>query len=193
MPPVPAKLTSQGKLAVRYDDREGSVVRAELYYFTPSAWRGDRLGRLRIPVADYHPHYVMHEMSHVVQYSFPRDSKPPAWIIEGIAEYEGFFHTTEYNRTTAIDSLIRYVHRNDREKILCCLTLGGSGIATSSIYAGGAVIMLFLAERFGEGIHAELFTAPLAEVLERRGTTVAETFAELRAWFQQRARALNGR
>ena len=105
MPPVPAKFTSQGKLGVRYDHGDDSVVRAELYYLTPSAWRGDRLGRLRIPVADYHPHYVMHEMSHVVQYSFPGDSKPPAWIIEGIAEYEGFFHTTEYNRTTAIDSL----------------------------------------------------------------------------------------
>ena len=51
--------------------------------------------------------------------------------------------------------------------------------------------MMFLAERFGEGIHAELFTAPLAEVLEQRGTTVGEMFAELRTWFQQRARALN--
>ena len=191
MPPVPAKFTRQGRLAVRFDDRDGSVVRAELYYLTPSVWRGDRLGRLQIPVADYHPHYVMHEMAHVVQYSFPRDSKPPSWIIEGLAEYEGFFHTTEYNRTTAIDSLIRYVHKYDREKILCCLTLDAQpGIATSSIYAGGALIMLFLAERFGEGIHAELFTAPLAEVLEQRGTTVAETYRELRAWFEQRVQAL---
>ncbi|MDE0099866.1 MAG: hypothetical protein OXM87_09720 [Truepera sp.] len=191
MPSVPSRFTYQGKLGVRYDHGDDSVVRAELYYFTPSAWSGNRLGGLGIPAKDYHPHYVMHEMTHVVQYSFPRDSKPPAWIIEGIAEYDGFFHTTEYNRTTAIDLLIRHVHRNDREKIFCCLTLDAQpGVATTSIYYGGAVIMTFLAERFGEGIHAELFTAPLAEVLERRGTTVAETYRELRAWFEQRVQAL---
>ena|GEM_PF-4898221 len=50
--------------------------------------------------------------------------------------------------------------------------------------------MLFLAERFGEGIHVELFTTPLEDLLEQRGMTVEETFAELQAWFDQRARAL---
>ena len=143
---------------------------------------------------DYHPHYVMHEMSHVVQFGFPENSRPPSWIIEGLAEYDGFFYTTEYNRTTAIDSLIRYVHQYDREKMICCRTLDGqSEITTSSVYAGGAAIMLFLAERFGEGIHVELLTTPLGDLLEQRGMTLEETFAELQAWFEQQVQARNGR
>ena len=36
-----------------------------------------------------------------------------------------------------------------------------------------------------------IFTAPLEDLLEQRGTTVEETFAELQAWFEQRTRALN--
>ena len=192
LPPVATGYTSQGLVRTACCVDDGSGYRAEIHYLTPSAWRGYALGRLDIPVSDYHPHYVMHEMSHVVQLSFESESRsePPTWIIEGLAEYDGFFYATEYNRTTAIDSLIRYVHQRDREKIFCCLTLGSSGISTSSVYYGGAAIMMFLAERFGEGIHVELLTTPLTEVLEQRGTTVAETFAELRAWFEQRVQAL---
>ena len=191
MPPVRTVSTREGDSGVRYDLEDDSVAHAELYYFTPSAWSGDRFGRLRIPAKDYHPHLITHEMAHVVHLGVVRPGWwPPIWISEGLAEYDGFFYATEYNRTTAIDSLIRYVHQRDREKIFCCRTLGDSGIAMSSIYAGGAVIMLFLAERFGEGIHVELLTTPLTEVLEQRGTTVAETFAELQAWFEQRVQAL---
>ena len=192
LPPVATGYTSQGltRAGCCYGDYEDGPVYAEIHYLTPSAWSGDRLGGLDIPVADYHPHYVMHEMSHVVQFGFDSGWYPPTWIIEGLAEYDGFFHTTAYNRTTAIDSLIRYVHRYERERVFCCRTLGNSGIATSSFYYGGAVIMIFLAERFGEGIHVELLTTPLKKVLERRGTTVTKTFDELRAWFEQRVRAL---
>jgi hypothetical protein len=146
------------------------------------------LGGLGIPVADYHPHYVMHEMSHVVQFGLESGSGPPTWIVEGLAEYDGFFYTTAYNRTTAIDSLIRHVYY-EREQIFCC----SSGISTSSVYYGGAAIMLFLAERFGEEIHVELLTTPLEDVLEQRGTTVEETYGELQAWFEQQVQALNGR
>ncbi len=189
LPPVPTQYTSEGLVQVKCCWTEG-LVSAELHYLTPSAWLDNPLGGLGIPAKDYHPHYVMHEMLHVVQYSFPQGSRSPSWIIEGLAEYDSFFYTTRYNRTTAIDLLIRHVHRYDREKIFCCRTLGSSGIATTSVYYGAAVIMMFLAERFGEGIHVDLLTTPLEEVLKRRGTTVTKTFDELRAWFEQRVQAL---
>ena len=192
LPSVATKRTSRGLTNMSCCHGNGPVY-AEIHYLTPSAWSGNRLGGLDIPAKDYHPHYVMHEMSHVVQLGFPQDTRPPYWIIEGLAEYDAFFYTTEYNRTTAIDSLIWYVHQLDREKILCCRTLGRSGITTTSVYYGGATIMLFLAERFGEGIHVELLTTPLGDLLERRGTTVEETFAELQVWLEQRARALTPR
>lgn len=183
MPSVRTAATREGDFGVRYDDRDGSVVLAELYYFTPSAWEvhDDVWGRLSIPLEDYHPHFAMHEMAHVVHRGVVRRGWwPPTWISEGLAEYDGFFYSTRYNRTTAIKSLIRLVR--DQKQIFCCLTLDAQlGMTTTSIYAGGGVIMMFLAERFGEGIHVDLLTTPLADVLEQRGTTVAETFDELRA------------
>ena len=185
LPPVPTQYTSEGLVRTACCYKDGSGYRAEIHYLTPSVWSGNRLGNLGIPVADYHPHYVMHEMSHVVQYGFPQDSRPPAWIIEGLAEYDAFFYSTEYNRTLAIDSLIRRVH-SEREQLTCC----SSGISTSSLYYGGAVIMIFLAERFGEEIHVELLTTPLEDLLVRRGTTAEETYDELLAWLEQRVQAL---
>ena len=131
LPPVATKYTSEGVFHTRCC--HGNVPsRAEIYYLTPSVWSGDRFGRLQMPAKDYHPHYVMHEMMHVVQYGFPQYTRPPSWIIEGLAEYDGFFYSTAYNRTTAIDSLIRYVHQYDREKIICCRTLDGRSEITAT-------------------------------------------------------------
>ena len=195
LPPVATQYTRPGRVITHCCKADGSVVHAELHYLTPSVWRDDVWGGIfDVPAEDYHPHYVMHEMSNLMHYSLEPGSRLTLWLREGLAEYDGLFYTTAANRTTAIDSLIRYVHEYERETIFCCRTLdGSSGITTSSRYVGSVVIMIFLAERFGEGIHAELFTAPLEDLLERRGMTVEETFAELQAWFEQRVQALRGR
>ena len=46
--------------------------------------------------------------------------------------------------------------------------------------------MMFFAERFGEAVHKEMLTTPLADVLRSRGMTVDRAFSELRAWFQRK-------
>ena len=190
LPSVPTRYAYTGRFGAWCCYGDGPFY-AEIHYLTPSVWSGDVLGGLRIPAEDYHPHYLMHLILWVVHHGLTPDSVPPAWIGRGLAEYEAFFHTTAYNRTTAIDSLIRRVHQSEREQIF--LTLGGTGITTTSTYYGAAAIMMFLAERFGEEIHVDLLTTPLEDLLEQRGTTAAETFAELQAWFEQRVQALNGR
>ena len=128
----------------------------------------------------------MHEMMNLLHYVLESGSRLVSWMREGLAEYDGYFHTTEYNRTTAVDSLIQRVDQRERGEIYCCRTLDDhDGISTSSTYYGSAVIMLFLEEQFGEEIHTELFRTPLRELLERNGKTVEETFDDLEEWFNQ--------
>ena len=114
LPPVATQGTRRGEVInyCCYED-DGSGYHAEIHYLTPSAWGRLALGPLWIPVEDLHPSLVVHEMSNLMHYSLEPDSRLTSWIREGLAEYDGFFYSTAYNRTTAIDSLIRYVHQHD--------------------------------------------------------------------------------
>ena len=47
----------------------------------------------------------------------------PSWVTEAQAEFDGIFHSSDYNRTVSYDSLIRHVHLNTRGQIFCCATL----------------------------------------------------------------------
>ena len=92
--------------------------------------------------------------------------RPPSWIREGLAEYDGYMHTTPYNKNEAIVDLIAYVDRHERGTFACCSTLGEEEqMSTTSVYYGGALAMLFLAERLGEGNHVWLFRMTLNELL----------------------------
>ena len=194
LPPVPTQDTNAERFGSHCCEGDGSVYHLEIHYLTPSAWPDGTWGPLDIPFEDSHPHQLTHLMSRNmhyslnVHYSLESGSRPPFWIIEGLAEYDGYFYTTAYNRTTAIDSLIRHVY-SERGQITCC----NSRVVATSPYHSWPAIMMFLAERFGEGIHVELLTTPLEEVLKQRGATVEETFDELQVWLEQRARTLNSR
>ncbi len=93
---------------------------------------------------------------------------------EGLAEYDAYYYTTQWNRTVAVDRLLGYVDRYDRNKIYCCRTLATRTISTppGGVLDAGAVLMMFLAEHFGENIHIQLLRSPLDDVLARRATTV---------------------
>ena len=89
---------------------------ARIPYLTPShpewatrpAWGG-----MSLPPDDFHAKNLMHEFTHAAQFTVGAITWPPRvpwWISEGLAEYEGMFHTTENNRTEGYDNLVRYVH-----------------------------------------------------------------------------------
>lgn len=169
----------------RYTDR--AEYHAEIHYFTPSLWTPP-LGGLRYPTGrDYHAHYVVHEMLNLLHYSLEDGSyRMPSWLREGLAEYDGYFYTTEWNRTVAIDRLVDRVHSQHREEIFCCQTLRAERqtISTTSRYYGSAVIVMFLAEKFGEEIHGRFFEDELGELIHRRGLEVDVVFQEFVAWFE---------
>ena len=195
LPPAPTARTSRGYIGFttgRRSDLSNGAWRAELHYLTPSAWGSPPYGGLSYPSAEeYHAHYIVHETMHVVQFGLEDTSGYDAqkWIWEALAEYDGYVHTTEWNRTEAIYRLFDRSEEKDLPAAICCcrtLRGGASAMATSDTYYGGAIVMMFLAEHFGEGIHVELFAAPMADPVLARGTTLDEAFTRFQAWYTEK-------
>ena len=80
----------------------------EIHIMTPSS---PDYGR---PVDDFIK-TLTHEMMNALHYEArePPNRSPPLWILEGLAEYEGYFGTTPGNRAK-VDWLIEYVYENLR-------------------------------------------------------------------------------
>lgn len=195
LPPVPTARTGRGYIGFTTGSRSdlgNGAWRAELHYLTPSAWGDPPYGGLGYPSAEeYHAHYIVHETMHVVQFGLEDTGNHDAqkWIWEALAEYDGYFHTTEWNRTEAVYRLFdRSEERDLPATIHCCRTLRGTSpaMATTDAYYGGAIVMTFLAEHFGEAIHAALFTAPMADVMSARGTTVDDAFTQFQGWYPEK-------
>ena len=138
-------------------------------------------------MADYHAHYLTHEMMHTIQNTL--ESDVGRWIWEALAEYDAYLHTTIWNRQGGINNLLELTHYSDKEHIIYGQSLDGREYLMTEkneAYVGGTVIMLYLAERFGESIHKDLLMHPMSEILEERGATVAEEFDGLVSWFWAR-------
>ena len=195
LPPAPTARTGRGYVGFTTGSRSdlgNGAWRAELHYLTPSAWGDPPYGGLGYPSAEeYHAHYIVHETMHVVQFGLEDAGNHDAqkWIWEALAEYDGYFHTTEWNRTEAVYRLFdRSEEKNLPATIHCCRTLRGTSpaMATTDVYYGGAIVMTFLAEHFGEAIHAGLLAAPMADLMLARGTTVDEAFTHFQSWYPEK-------
>ena len=195
LPPTPTARTSRGYIGFITGSRSdlgNGAWRAELHYLTPSAWGSPPYGGLGYPSAEeYHAHYIVHETMHVVQFGLEdiNEYDAPKWIWEALAEYDGYFHTTEWNRTEAIYRLFdRSEEKNLPAAIYCCRTLRGErpAMVTTDVYYGGALVMTFLAEEFGEELHAELFAGHMADLMPARGATVDEAFTRFQSWYTEK-------
>lgn len=144
---------------------------------------------------DYHAKTLVHEYVTVGHQVVKRSKESgwtsgPSWFVQGLEEHDGIFHTTDENRTEGFAALLRYATDRLRTEIHCCRTLGEPTIGTSDAYFGGTLILRFLAEVYGEQIHAALlrsveptFGAALAAELGWRGVTIEDAFAAMRTWF----------
>lgn len=168
-------------------------------YLAPShsAWDASTTwGGMQLPPADYHAKNLVHEFTHAIQRSAWGDGTTiPRWVSEGLAEYEGMFNATDYNRTGGFASLVRYVY--GRRSLLECCSGNPPTISTQDIYFGGALIMKYLADTFGEDIHVRLvrhrhpsLEAAFAAEVEAGGSTMWETYDNLLAWLGERHNSL---
>ena len=206
LPPVATAATRQGvvRFACCYNDRYGTlgnngttVQHAEVHYLTPSAWepwcchplnpgKGEALGGLAQPPEYYHPHYVTHEVMHYFQHVCCREDardrgyRVPSWITEGMAESDGYRHTSEWSRTEAVRRLgLKFV---DDE--LGSVIWGRSldlvrSLHVTDLYWAGGFVMNYLAETYGDDIHRELLLDDIGTVLERRHSSVTDLFVDL--------------
>lgn len=165
-------------------------VSLEIHIMTPSSRDYGR------PVDDFIK-TLTHEMMNTLHYEArePPNLSPPLWIREGLAEYEGYYNTTPGNRAK-VDWLIDYVYENKRDSILYGRTLldDVAQIMSTDRYYGSTVVLIFLADQFGEDLHAQLFEEPLSELLhERYGTTALQAFEDLRVWLYRKHQAIDDR
>ena len=182
-----------------------SGIYSQIPYLTPShrEWNArSTWGGMRLPPDDYHAKNLVHEFFHAgqrVMWGSVERRPVPQWVHEGLAEYEGMFNSTEHNRTEGFDSLVRYVHDRIPDRLYCCQTAGSTlpTFGSTDIYFGGALILKYLADAFGEDINVRLtrhqypsFEEALMAELETEGTTVQETFSGLQAWLEQKYRGL---
>ena len=180
---------------------------SQIPYLTPSHpdWDASPTwGRMRLPPDDYHAKVLVHEFTHAGQrviWGSVNTRPVPQWVHEGLAEYEGMFNATEHNRTVGFDSLVRYVHDRIPDRIFLATPLGSDqpSITTSDWYFGGALIMKYLADRFGEDIHRRLvrhthssFDEAMAAEFEAAGTSAPQVFEDLQAWLTEKRQQIGG-
>ena len=188
LPPAPTQYTNRGLATLLCCSQNTG----EIHYMTPSspAYGGGTLGRLRLSADDYHSKTLIHEYI-TVGHTRVSEDKPrgfryysaPSWFHQGLEEYDGTFHSTESNQTTGYEQLLDYADRSLRDTFY--------NFGSSSIYFGGMLLLRFLAEQFGEEIHADLlksaqptFAQALDEELALHDRTVSEAFDDFQRWFE---------
>jgi len=139
---------------------------------------------------DYHAKVLMSEYIPIGHYAVQDARGPggwqyydaPEWFVQGLQEYDGIFHTTDTNRTLTAGRLFAWAKRNTA-KFSCC----SPKLQIVDAYNGGATFLAFLADEFGEGIHARLlrssaktFDAALDNETKRYSRD--ELFARFRKW-----------
>ena len=190
LPPVSTRLTNWGTVGWTAGGNDRTPFQKELHYLAPSAPSNRRFFS---PAAktNYHARLIVHEITHFVQGSLTHrpngpDFRPQHWVREGHAEYEGYFHSTEWNRTTAVDRLLAESKEdNSGAGIFCCRTLRNSSatIDMEDVYDGGALATMFLAELFGEDFLPGLFQSDLRVLVRDEGTTIQQMFTRFRTWY----------
>jgi hypothetical protein len=110
----------------------------------------------------------------------------PKWFVQGLQEYDAIFHSTDNNRTTTSKLLYAWANQNP-STFSCC----SPKLEIADDYNGGATFLAFLADKFGEDIHARIlrnsastFEAALAS--ETKLYSPLELFGLFRKWMDQK-------
>jgi hypothetical protein len=168
----------------------------ELLTISAPAWRANlksSLG-LRKSGEDYHAKVLTSEYIPIGHYAV-QDSRgedgwryysAPNWFVQGLQEYDAIFHSTDYNRVNTSKRLYEWAKHNP-DRFSCC----APQLKINDDYNGGAVFLSFLAEQFGEGIHARILrsrapTFDLALATETKPYSLVELFELFRKWLDHK-------
>lgn len=143
---------------------------------------------------DYHAKVLVSEYI-PIGHKATQDSRPkggwsyysaPNWFVQGLQEYDAIFHSTQNNRTMTSKRLLEWAKRN-RSQFYCC----SPKLEIAEDYNGGATFMAFLADKFGEDIHARLLRNPAptfeaALASETKPYSLVELFGLFRKWLDEK-------
>ena len=106
----------------------------------------------------------------------------PNWFVQGLQEFDAIEHSTAGNRDSTAKRLLAWA-RSHRQLFSCC----APDLQIADDYNGGATFMKFLADEFGEAVHARILRSPaptFAEALTEatKPNSRAELFARFEAW-----------
>lgn len=164
---IDAVQSGRNQCCTRSSDRIKTGTIKLLTISAPVWKKSDLKSSLGLPKAgeDYHAKVLLSEYIPIGHYA-AQDSRvsggwsyysAPNWFVQGLQEYDAIFHTTDYNRTTTARRLFEWAKRNST-KFSCC----APQLQLADDYNGGAAFVAFLAEKFGEDIHARLLRNPAA-------------------------------
>ena len=156
----------------------------------PSRYGGGRHTFIRLLT-----HEMMNALHYDVRdrYQYGRDQQIPRWVLEGLAEYEGYFSTTASNRRWAEEVLITHGYERLRDEIHYGRTLlsRGATVVSTDRYAGSAIIMWNFAEQLGEESHLDLFRMSVRDVIYLHDSNPLLFFNQMRAWLERKYKALH--
>jgi hypothetical protein len=173
-------------------DTTGNV--STIHYLAPSAptWKTttkttslglpyDQNFHAKVIISEYIP--LAHRAVQATRTGGWRYYDAPSWVSQGLQEYDGFFHSTEFNRTTAFAKMREFGSAN-LENFSCC---DNDLPQIADTYNGGALVMAYLAERFGEDVHVRLLrsTQPTFALALKQQTGVVDVeslFGDFRHW-----------
>ena len=188
----PARMSLQIKL---YDEPTDSVRRGRTYYdgsaihfLTPSSPSADsccsQLG-LRFNETDYHRSTITHEYFHAFHdaLNVVASWRWGGWFREGIAHHEGVTAMTQ-DRWRSVAEIVY------RDRTISCGQSfdGAEQIVVTEVYWGGALLMRFLGDTFGEDVDRRLLLSSRMDVAHAitdelpAGQTPCGLFDEFRAW-----------
>jgi hypothetical protein len=175
--------------------RTGTI---KLLALSAPVWQTANLrSSLGLPKAgeDYHAKVLMSEYIPIGHYA-AQDSRAaggwgyysaPEWFVQGLQEYDGIFHTTDNNRMSTATRLFAWAKRHPSD-FSCCTP----NLSIVDDHNGGATFLAFLADEFGEDIHARLLRNPAntfeaALASETKPYSLAELFARFQKWLDRKA------
>ena len=182
------------------EDKDG-IKTGTIYYLAPSApaWKSTtHTSSLGLPFDDnFHAKVILSEyipVGHWKVQDFRGDGwryySAPEWFVQGLQEFDAIFHTTKSNAVVTRRRLLAKSAAIS-STIQCC----SSGLNIPDVYNGGALFVAFLADQFGESIHADLLRSSAPTFWLALTSATREQMPQLYEGFQRWLKRphLNGR
>jgi hypothetical protein len=173
------------------DEGKGGIKTGTIYYLAPSAppWKSTlHTSSLGLPFDEnFHAKVLMSEYIPIGHWAV-QDSRgngwryysAPEWFVQGLQEFDAIFHTTKFNAVVTRERLFAK-STEISSTIQCC----SSGLDIPDVYNGGALFVAFLADRFGERIHANLLRSSAPTFWLALTSETHEQLPELYKAFQE--------